>query len=69
MQLNSQEPIVTFSMSMSQEDAQSWILEKAVEIQKLAALKSRQSDLQRRLEKLEDEIFEQAERCQLVVGA
>ncbi|EOF5041650.1 hypothetical protein ACK1M2_003198 [Providencia rettgeri] len=69
MQLNSQEPIVTFSMSMSQEDAQSWILEKAVEIQKLAALKSRQSDLQRQLEKLEDEIFEQAERCQLVVGA
>lgn len=69
MQLNSQEPIVTFSVSMSQEDAQSWILEKAVEIQKLAALKSRQSDLQRQLEKLEDEIFEQAERCQLVVGA
>ncbi|SUC29636.1 Uncharacterised protein [Providencia rettgeri] len=29
MQLNSNEPIVTFSVPMSQEDAQAWILKKS----------------------------------------
>ncbi|HHR6030404.1 TPA: hypothetical protein ACS70J_002682 [Providencia alcalifaciens] len=69
MQHNSTEPVVSFSISMSQEDAQSWVLEKAIEIQKLGALKSKLSDLKRQLESLEDEIFEQTERCQIVVAA
>ncbi len=35
MQLNSNEPIVTFSVPMSQEDAQVWILQKAAEFNTL----------------------------------
>lgn len=65
----SNEPIVTFSVSMSQEDAAAWIMEKAVEIQKLAALKAKQVDLQRQLEKLDEQIFDQSERCQVTISA
>lgn len=69
MQTNSNEPIVTFSVPMSQEDAAAWIMEKAVELQKLAALKAKQADLQRQLEKLDEEIFDQSERCQVTISA
>lgn len=69
MQTNSNEPIVTFSVSMTQEDAAAWIMEKAAELQKLAALKAKQADLQRQLEKLDDAIFEQSERCQVIINA
>lgn len=69
MQTNSNEPIVTFSVAMSQEDAAAWIMEKAAELQKLAALKAKQSDLQRQLEKLDDDIFEQSELCRVIINA
>ncbi len=69
MQTNSNEPIVTFSVPMSQEDAAAWIMEKAAELQKLAALKTRQADLQRQLEKLDDDIFEQSELCRVIINA
>lgn len=69
MQNNSNEPIVTFSVAMSQEDAAAWIMEKAAELQKLAALKAKQSDLQRQLEKLDDDIFEQSELCRVIINA
>ncbi|EMI7062244.1 MULTISPECIES: hypothetical protein [Providencia] len=69
MQTNSNEPIVTFSVAMSQEDAAAWIMEKAAELQKLAALKAKQSDLQRQLEKLDEDIFDQSERCQVIISA
>ncbi|EKH6496539.1 hypothetical protein O8Q80_001958 [Providencia rettgeri] len=69
MQINSNEPIVTFSVAMSQEDAAAWIMEKAAELQKLAALKAKQADLQRQLEKLDDDIFEQSELCRVIINA
>lgn len=69
MQTNSNEPIVTFSVAMSQEDAAAWIMEKAAELQKLAALKAKQADLQRQLEKLDDDIFEQSELCRIIINA
>ncbi|MEY0933275.1 hypothetical protein AB7185_04260 [Providencia rettgeri] len=69
MQTNSNEPIVTFSVAMSQEDAAAWIMEKAAELQKLAALKAKQTDLQRQLEKLDDDIFEQSELCRVIINA
>ncbi|EPG7689304.1 hypothetical protein LL050_002891 [Providencia rettgeri] len=69
MQTNSNEPIVTFSVAMSQEDAAAWIMEKTAELQKLAALKAKQSDLQRQLEKLDDDIFEQSELCRVIINA
>ncbi|EKT54488.1 hypothetical protein [Providencia rettgeri] len=69
MQTNSNEPIVTFSVAMSQEDAAAWIMEKAAELQKLAALKAKQADLQRQLEKLDDDIFEQSELCRVIISA
>ncbi|MEY0147143.1 hypothetical protein AB7W18_03335 [Providencia rettgeri] len=69
MQTNSNEPIVTFSVAMSQEDAAAWIMEKAAELQKLAALKAKQADLQRQLEKLDDDIFEQSELCRVIINA
>ncbi|MEQ5110044.1 hypothetical protein [Providencia vermicola] len=69
MQTNSNEPIVTFSVAMSQEDAAAWIMEKAAELQKLAALKAKQADLQRQLEELDDDIFEQSELCRVIINA
>ncbi|MTB45863.1 MULTISPECIES: hypothetical protein [unclassified Providencia] len=70
------EPIVTFSVPMSQEDAQAWILQKAAEFKTLDSLKAKQAlyeqekeDLQRKIEKLDDEIFEQAERCKVTISA
>ncbi|MTC77739.1 hypothetical protein [Providencia sp. wls1916] len=76
MQLNSNEPIVTFSVPMSQEDAQAWILQKAAEFKTLDSLKAKQAlyeqekeDLQRKIEKLDDEIFEQTERCKVTISA
>lgn len=69
MQTNSNEPIVTFSVAMSQEDTAAWIMEKAAELQKLAALKAKQADLQRQLEKLDDDIFEQSELCRVIISA
>ncbi len=76
MQLNSNEPIVTFSVPMSQEDAQAWILQKAAEFNTLESLKAKQAqleqdkvELQRNIEKLDDEIFEQTERCKVTISA
>ncbi|CAG9423271.1 TPA: hypothetical protein ACS727_000906 [Providencia alcalifaciens] len=76
MQTNSNEPIVTFSVPMSQEDAQAWILQKAAEFKTLDSLKAKQAlyeqekeDLQRKIEKLDDEIFEQTERCKVTISA
>ncbi|HGV9229881.1 TPA: hypothetical protein ACNOH1_000052 [Providencia rettgeri] len=76
MQLNSNEPIVTFSVPMSQEDAQAWILKKAAEFKALESLKAKQTqleqekaELQRKIEKLDDEIFDQQERCKVTISA
>ncbi|WIE09883.1 hypothetical protein [Providencia rettgeri] len=69
MQTNSNEPIVTFSVAMSQEDAAAWIMEKAAELQKLATLKAKQADLQRQLEKLDEDIFDQSELCRIIINA
>lgn len=76
MQLNSNEPIVTFSVPMSQEDAQAWILKKAAEFKTLESLKAKQTqleqekaELQRKIEKLDDEIFDQQERCKVTISA
>lgn len=76
MQANPNEPIVTFSVPMSQEDAQAWILQKAAEFNTLESLKAKQAlyeqekeDLQRKIEKLDDEIFEQTERCKVTISA
>ncbi|MBG5927943.1 hypothetical protein [Providencia rettgeri] len=76
MQLNSNEPIVTFSVPMSQEDAQAWILKKASEFNTLESLKAKQAqfehdktELQRKIEKLDDEIFDQQERCKVTISA
>lgn len=76
MQLNSNEPIVTFSMPMSQEDAQEWILKKAAELKTLEFLKDKQTqleqdkaELQRKIEKLDDDIFDQQERCKVTISA
>lgn len=76
MQTNSNEPIVTFSVPMSQEDAQAWILQKAAEFNTLESLKAKQAqleqdkvELQRKIEKLDDEIFDQQERCKVTISA
>lgn len=76
MQTNPNEPIVTFSVPMSQEDAQAWILQKAAEFNTLESLKAKQAqleqdkvELQRKIERLDDEIFEQTERCQVTISA
>lgn len=76
MQLNSNEPIVTFSVPMSQEDALAWILKKAAEFKTLESLKAKQAqfeqdkaELQRKIEKLDDEIFDQQERCKITISA
>ncbi len=76
MQPNSNEPIVTFSVPMSQEDAQAWILQKASEFSKLQELKAQQlkfeqekAEIQRKIEDLDDEMFEQEERCKITISA
>ncbi|MGO2334330.1 hypothetical protein [Providencia sp.] len=76
MQLNSNEPIVTFSVPMSQEDAQAWILKKAAEFKTLEFLKDKQTqleqekaELERKIEKLDDDIFDQQERCKVTISA
>lgn len=76
MQLNSNEPIITVSVPISQEDAQAWILQKAAELNKLeeiranqARLEQEKAELQRKIEKLDDDIFEQMERCKVTISA
>lgn len=76
MQINSNEPIITVSVPMSQEDAQTWILQKAAELNKLeeiranqARLEQEKAELQRKIEKLDDDIFEQMERCKVTISA
>ena len=76
MQPNSNEPIVTFSVPMSQEDAQAWILQKAGQFNKLEQLKAQQAkleqekaEIQRKIEDLDDEMFEQEELCKITISA
>lgn len=66
MQTHSNEPVISFSPSISQDEAHSWIIEMAKDLQKLDTLKARQLDLQRQLEMLENEIYEMTVRCQIV---
>ncbi|MEX9888793.1 hypothetical protein AB7W89_22320, partial [Providencia rettgeri] len=58
MQTNSNEPIVTFSVPMSQDDVREWILEKAKQINNLQKLRNERDELQSKLEKLDEEIAE-----------
>ncbi|MBP6083456.1 MAG: hypothetical protein KA732_19570 [Providencia sp.] len=76
MKLNSNEPIITVSVPISQEDAQAWILQKAAEFNKLEELRANQArleqdkvDIQNKIEKLDDEIFDQSERCKVTISA
>ncbi|MEZ2894609.1 Uncharacterised protein [Providencia rettgeri] len=70
MQLySSNEPSVSFDSSMTQEEAHAWIIERAKDLQKLDNLKARQLDLQRQLEALENDIYEQTVRCQVIISA
>ncbi|HFT2389091.1 TPA: hypothetical protein ACHV8K_003645 [Providencia stuartii] len=59
MQTNSNEPIVTFSVPMSQDDVREWILTKAKQI----------NNLQSKLEKLDEEIAECLDMCAVTVSA
>ncbi|WP_272657110.1 hypothetical protein [Providencia sp. PROV157] len=45
MQTNSNEPIVTFSVPMSQDDVREWILEKAKQINNLQKLRNERDEL------------------------
>ncbi|MEX9888796.1 hypothetical protein AB7W89_22335, partial [Providencia rettgeri] len=58
MQTNLNEPIVTFSVPMSQDDVREWILEKAKQINNLQKLRNERDELQSKLEKLDEEIAE-----------
>lgn len=76
MQRNPNEPIVTFSVPMSQDDVREWVLQKAAEFNKLNELRASQdrleqekAELQRKIEKLDDEIFDQQERCKVTISA
>ncbi|MGO2306740.1 MAG: hypothetical protein ACTH5W_18770 [Providencia sp.] len=68
MQPNSNEPIVTFSVPMSPTDIHSWILEKAEALHKLESLNASYAEIKSKLEKLEDDIFEQTEICNSGLG-
>ncbi|WP_415887047.1 hypothetical protein [Providencia rettgeri] len=69
MQTNSNEPIVTFSVPMSQDDVREWILEKAKQINDLQKLRNERDDLQSKLEKLDEEIAECLDMCAVTVSA
>nr|ELR5264552.1 hypothetical protein [Providencia rettgeri] len=69
MQTNSNEPIVTFSVPMSQDDVREWILEKAKQINNLQKLRNERDELQSKLEKLDEEIAECMDMCAVAVSA
>ncbi|MEX9896604.1 hypothetical protein HBA43_15585 [Providencia rettgeri] len=69
MQTNSNEPIVTFSVPMSQDDVREWILEKAKQINNLQKLRNDRDELQSKLEKLDEEIAECMDMCAVTVSA
>lgn len=53
---------------MSTEEIHSWILEKAAALKKLEELNSYYAELKRKLEKTEDDIYEQTEVCNSGLG-
>ncbi|EPJ3763104.1 MULTISPECIES: hypothetical protein [Providencia] len=69
MQTNSNEPIVTFSVPMSQDDVREWILTKAKQINNLQKLREERDNLQSKLEKLDEEIAECMDMCAVTVSA
>ncbi|AXO17636.1 hypothetical protein U2T78_001997 [Providencia stuartii] len=69
MQTNSNEPIVTFSVPMSQDDVREWILTKAKQINNLQKLREERDNLQSKLEKLDEEIAECLDMCAVTVSA
>ncbi|MEQ5708053.1 hypothetical protein ABN327_10470 [Providencia huaxiensis] len=69
MQTNSNEPIVTFSVPMSQDDVREWILEKDKQINNLQKLRNERDELQSKLEKLDEEIAECMDMCAVTVSA
>ncbi|WP_272518346.1 MULTISPECIES: hypothetical protein [unclassified Providencia] len=69
MQTNLNEPIVTFSVPMSQDDVREWILEKAKQINNLQKLRNERDELQSKLEKLDEEIAECLDMCAVTVSA
>ncbi|EMA4781911.1 hypothetical protein U3C50_001632 [Providencia rettgeri] len=69
MQTNLNEPIVTFSVPMSQDDVREWILEKAKQINNLKKLRDKRDELQSDLEKLDEEIAECLDMCAVTVSA
>ncbi|MEQ4765160.1 hypothetical protein AB7076_07760 [Providencia rettgeri] len=68
MQTNSTNPIITFNNPMSTEEIHAWILEKAAALKKLEELNSYYAELKSKLEKTEDDIFEQTEICNEGLG-
>ncbi|MEQ4672288.1 hypothetical protein AB7W30_19965 [Providencia manganoxydans] len=69
MQTNSNEPIVTFSVPMSQDDVREWILTKAKLINQLKRLQADRDNKQAELEKLDEEIAECIDMCAVTVSA
>ncbi|EMT0876563.1 hypothetical protein WMC12_002834 [Providencia stuartii] len=69
MQTNSNEPIVTFSVPMSQDDVRERILTKAKQINNLQKLREERDNLQSKLEKLDEEIAECLDMCAVTVSA
>ncbi|EMT6385343.1 MULTISPECIES: hypothetical protein [Providencia] len=68
MQANSTNPIITFNNPMSTEEIHAWILEKAAALKKLEELNSYYAELKSKLEKTEDDIYEQTEICNAGLG-
>lgn len=69
MQTNSNEPIVTFSVPMSQDDVREWILAKAKLINQLKRLQTDRDNKQAELEKLDEEIAECMDMCAVTISA
>ncbi len=69
MQTNSNEPIVTFSVPMSQDDVREWILTKAKLINNLQRLEAERDNKQAELEKLDEEIAECMDMCAVTISA
>ncbi|ENN8377986.1 hypothetical protein ACAX46_003443 [Providencia rettgeri] len=69
MQINSNEPIVTFSVPMSQDDVREWILVKAKLINRLKQLQADRDTKQAELEKLDEEIAGCMDMCAVTVSA
>ncbi len=69
MQTNSNEPIVTFSVPMSQDDVREWILTKAKLINNLQRLQAERDNKQAELEKLDEEIAECMDMCAVTISA